>query len=167
VNRLLVIITALAVVLVSAAAGVAAWVLVRPHGPAYPQISAYSNGQLSRVGPYFYCDVLNLDDCDRAGTTGVLHVNDRDPIQLSVPASIGAAPWRLFLVYGDLRDTTSTLYRPDTRLAVTIPTVDPHRGQLTGFTVQLLTLVQDQNGELFEVGHAEWSVRADWTPKAA
>ena len=49
--------------------------------------------------------------------------------------------------------------RPDTRLAVTIPTVDPQRGRLTGIVVQLLTLVLDPSGELRDVPHAEWSVR--------
>ena len=55
-----------------------------------------------------------------------------------------------------------TVFRPDTRLAVTIPTVDPHRGRLTGLVVQLLTLVLDRAGELREVPHAEWSIRTVW-----
>ena len=35
------------------------------------------------------------------------------------------------------------MFRPGTRLAVTIPSVDPQRGRLTGIVVQLLTLVVD------------------------
>jgi hypothetical protein len=51
------------------------------------------------------------------------------------------------------------MFRPGTRLAVTIPTVDPQRGRLTGIVVQLLTLVVDPSGELRDAAHAEWSVR--------
>ena len=40
-------------------------------------------------------------------------------------------------------------FRPDTRLAVTIPTVDPQRGRLTGIVVQLPTLVRDEAGNEF------------------
>ena len=71
-------------------------------------------------------------------------------------------PWRLLRVYEDPIDTTVAVFRPDTRLAVTIPTVDPHRGRLTGLVVQLLTLVLDPAGELREVPHAEWSIRTVW-----
>ena len=58
---------------------------------------------------------------------------------------------------------TTTFFRPDSRLAVTIPTVDPQRGRLTGIAVQLMTLVVDQAGELHGAPHAEWSVRTVWT----
>ena len=53
-------------------------------------------------------------------------------------------------------------FRPDTKLAVTIPTVDPHRGRLTGIAVQLPTLVRDENGNEFPWPHAEWSVATVW-----
>jgi hypothetical protein len=29
--------------------------------------------------------------------------------------------------------------------------------------VQLLTLVQDETGEVFDVPHAEWSIRTQWS----
>jgi hypothetical protein len=32
-----------------------------------------------------------------------------------------------------------------------------------GLVVQLLTLVKDQNGELHDLPHAEWSVELDWS----
>jgi hypothetical protein len=161
-KRIYLVLLAAAVVLAAAGAGVGAWFLTRHDGATHPQISAYSHGQLSRVGPYFFCNVLDLNDCQTPQTQGVLTVDARDPVQLSVPSQIGAAPWRLLLVYDDPVDTTTTVFRPNTRLAVTIPTVDPQRGPLRGFTVQLLTLVQDTNGELLEAPHAEWSVRTDW-----
>lgn len=151
------------VVLASAGAGVGAWLLVRGHGPQLPQISVYSRGQSVRVGPYVYCNVVNLNDCQTPQTQGELAVSERYPVQLSVPTAIGRAPWRLLRVYSDERNSTTTVYRPDTHLAVTIPPVDPQRGRLTGIVVQLLTLVMDPSGQLRDAPHAEWSVRMAWS----
>ena len=150
------------VVLASVGAGVGALVLTRHHGTARPEISAYSHGETVRVGPYLYCNVINLNDCAKSFAQAELSVSEREPVQLSVPEDIGKAPWRLLRVYSDERNTTTTVYRPDTRLAVTIPTVDPQRGRVVGLVVQLLTLVQDQNGELHDLPHAEWSVKLAW-----
>jgi len=162
VRRFLIVLAA-AVVAIVAVVGVSVWLLVRGRPPQYPQISAYSRGHLARVGPYRYCNVLNLNDCHNPQTQGELPVTANYPVQLSVPTSIGDAPWRLLRVYEDPRDATTTLFRPDTRLAVTIPTTDPQRGRLMGVVVQLLTLVVDPNGELADVPHAEWSVRTVWS----
>jgi hypothetical protein len=151
-------IVALAVV----AAGVGAWALVRQPGPRHPEISAYSHGHLTRVGPYRYCNVLNLTDCEVPETEGELIVNSHEPVQLSVPPSIGRAPWWLLRVYEDSPIPATTFYRPGSRLAVTIPTVDPHRGRLSGIAVQLMTVVVDRSGEVQGVPHAEWSVRTVW-----
>jgi hypothetical protein len=160
-NRVVAAVLAAAVVLASGGAGVAAWLLTRHAGSQYPEISAFSHGQLVRVGPYMYCNVLNLNDCQNSGTQGVLALNHRDPIQLSVPAAISEAPWRLILAYEDPDKDNVVTYAPGSRLAVTIPTVDPFRGRLTGLAVQLPTLV-DVDGDLRELPHAEWSVRAVW-----
>ncbi|MEB3979981.1 DUF2771 domain-containing protein [Mycobacterium sp. 663a-19] len=147
------------VALLAVGAGLGTWLLVRKPGPHRPEISAYSHGHLTRVGPYQYCNVLNLDDCQSPQIQGELRVSERYPVQLSVPEAISRAPWRLLQVYEDPVNTATTMFRPGTRLAVTIPTVDPHRGRLTGIVVQLLTLVVDQSGELRDAPHAEWSVR--------
>ena len=114
------------------------------------------------MGPYLYCNVINLNECTKSAAQGELSVSEREPVQLSVPKAISQAPWRLLRVYSDERNTTTTVYRPDTQLAVTIPTVDPQRGRVVGLVVQLLTLVQDQNGELHDLPHAEWSVKLAW-----
>ena len=158
------VLAALVAVAVVASIGTALliWRLGQDHETQQPEVSAYSRGHLTRVGPYRYCEVLNLNACQTSGTQGELPVNERDPVQLSVPTAIGRAPWRLLRVYEDPIDTTLTVFRPDTRLAVTIPTVDPQRGRLTGLAVQLLTLVLDPAGELQEVPHAEWSIRTVW-----
>ncbi|MEE6137055.1 DUF2771 domain-containing protein [Mycobacterium sp. 050128] len=150
---------AVVVALLAAGAGVGTWWLLRDSGPQRPEISAYSHGHSIRVGPYMYCNVLNLNDCQQPQAQGELRVTGSYPVQLSVPEAISRAPWRLLQVYEDPAKTSTTMFRPGTRLAVTIPSVDPQRGRLTGIVVQLLTLVVDQAGELHEAPHAEWSVR--------
>jgi hypothetical protein len=159
VKRGVAVLLAALVTLLAVCAGLGAWRLVRQSGPRPPEISAYSHGHLTRVGPYLYCNVLNLDDCQTPQTQGELPFNEHYPVQLSVPEAISRAPWRLLQVYEDPANTATTMFRPDTRLAVTIPSVDPQRGRLTGIVVQLLTLVVDASGELRDAPHAEWSVR--------
>ncbi|MCE9516823.1 MAG: DUF2771 domain-containing protein [Mycobacterium sp.] len=156
-------ILAVVVVIASAAAGVGAWLATRESGPALPQISVYSGGETVRVGPFLYCNVVNLDDCAAGGEQGTLPVTAREPIQLSVPSAIGRAPWRLLTVYEDERDTTSMVFRPGSRLAVTIPTQDQRRGRVVGVVVQVMTLVRDQNDAVFDLPHGEWSVQMTWS----
>ncbi|OBG85327.1 hypothetical protein A5699_24840 [Mycobacterium sp. E802] len=162
-----VMILAAVVVLAIAGTGVGIWKLSRGHGDQLPQISAYSHGHSVRIGPFQYCQVLNLDDCVDPQETGELPVREDNPVQLSVSSAIARAPWRLLRVYENPIDTTVSYYAPKTTLAVTIPTVDPNRGRLTGLAVQLLTLVQDQDGKEFALPHAEWSVSTVWPQKPA
>ena len=147
-------ITAVLVVLAAVGAGVGAWALTRQQGAQLPQISVYSRGTTVRV--------VNLDDCVEGGAQGEIAVNAKYPVQLSVPAAISRAPWRLLRIYQDERDTTTTAYRPGSQLAVTVPTVDPQRGRVVGMVIQLMTLVKDQNEDLHDLPHAEWSVRLSW-----
>lgn len=150
-------------VLASVGTGVLVWSVMRDRAPQQPEISVYSHGHLVRVGPFRYCEVLNLNACEVFATQGELPVTERDPVQLSVPTQIANAPWRLLRVYEESIDTTVSVYRPDSQLAETVPTVDPQRGRLTGIVVQLLTLVLDPSGQLQSVPHAEWSVRTVWS----
>jgi hypothetical protein len=161
VKRIGIILLAVAVL---ASGGTAAllWWLSRTPAPEHPEISAFTHGQLVRVGPYRYCDVYVITRCDTPQTVGELVVTSRDPVQLSVPPSIARAPWVLIRAYEGGGDPAVDEFRPGTRLAVTIPTVDPHRGRLTGIAVQLPTLVRDENGNEFPWPHAEWSVAAVW-----
>jgi Protein of unknown function (DUF2771) len=160
VKRVVAVLAAVAV-LASAATGLLIWRLTRTPGPEYPEISAYTHGQLVRVGPYRYCDVLKVTNCEIPRTVGELTVSSRDPVQLSVPAAIARAPWVLIRAY-ESSDSVVEEFRPGTQLAVTIPTVDPHHGRLTGIAVQLPTLVRDEQNNEFPWPHAEWSVRAVW-----
>ena len=150
------------VVLAIAGTAVGVWRLHSAQGDRLPEISAYSHGHSVRVGPFQYCEVLNLDDCKEPRNTGELAVRKDNPVQLSVPSAVARAPWRLLGVYENPIDTTVSYFAPKTTLAVTIPTVDPNRGRLTGLAVQLLTLVQDQDGQEFALPHAEWSISTVW-----
>jgi Protein of unknown function (DUF2771) len=158
------VVTALATVvaLMFGIVAVGIWLLVRDQPERHPEISTYSRGHLTRVGPYQYCKVLNPTDCENFGTEGELGVDDRGPVQLSVPTAISRALWLQRSFYDDPRDTTLNVFRPNSRLAVTIPTVGPHGGKLNRVVVNLLTLVSDTEGNLFPVPHAEWSVRTAW-----
>ncbi len=132
-------------------------------GPHHPEISAYTRGQLVRVGPYRFCDVYDITDCDESGASGRLRVDPRDQIQLSVPTDIARAPWVLLRSYEDGGPEAVEEFRPESRLAVTIPPVDPRRGKLTGFAVMLPTLVRDEAGNEFPWPHAEWSIETVWS----
>ena len=159
-KRVVVVLLAVAVI-ASSGTGALIWWLTRTPAPEHPEISAFTHGQLVRVGPYRFCDVYVITECDVPETVGELVVNPRDPVQLSVPPSIARAPWVLIRAY-EGGDPAIDEFRPDTRLAVTIPTVDPRRGKLTGIAVQLPTLVRDEQNNEFPWPHAEWSVATVW-----
>jgi hypothetical protein len=156
------VLAALAVVVVvaSAATAVLIWRLARTPPPPHPEISVYTDGQLVRIGPYLYCDVNDLNDCETPRTVGKLAVDGRHPVQLSVPPAIARAPWLLGRAYED--SDVLEEFAPDSTLAVTIPTVDPRRGKLTRIVVQLPTLVVDEKGNELPSWHAEWSIETVW-----
>jgi hypothetical protein len=161
VKRVLAILAA-AAVLSALATSMLVWRLSRTAVPEHPEISAFTRGQLVRVGPYRYCDVYVITRCDVPETIGELTVGPRNPVQLSVPPSIARAPWVLIRAYADGGDPVVSEFRPDATRAVTVPTVDPRRGRLTGIVVQLPTLVRDEKGNEFPWPHAEWSVATVW-----
>lgn len=156
------VLAALAVVVVvaSTATALLIWWLARNHREQLPEISAYSHGHVTRVGPYRYCEVLDLNNCQVSQMIGELAVDARHPVQLSVPRAVAKAPWVLLREYESGEITGE--FSPNSRLAVTIPTVDPHRGKLTGVAVMLPTLVRDEAGNEFPLPHAEWSVKTVW-----
>jgi hypothetical protein len=159
-KRVVLVLLAVAVIATSGTAALI-WRLTRTPGPDHPEISAFTHGQVVRIGPYRFCDVFDITKCDTPKTVGELAVDRRDPVQLSVPPSISRAPWVLIRAY-EGGDSDVDEFRPDTRLAVTIPTVDPRRGRLTGIAVQLPTLVRDEQNNEFPWPHAEWSVATVW-----
>jgi hypothetical protein len=158
--RVLAALAAVGAVMCSVVA-VGIWLLVRDSPSAYPKISAYSDGNLVRVGPRMYCDVVELNDCQYPGTVGRLPVTSRDRVQLSVPAEVGRAPWILRRLYEDLAEETDR-FVPGDRRAVTIRTSEPEHGRLIGMTVQLPALVTLPGGEPLDAWHAEWAVEMVW-----
>ncbi|MDT5263907.1 MAG: hypothetical protein QOI90_533, partial [Mycobacterium sp.] len=58
-KKVLAVLISVAVV-ASVATGVLIWRLTRDPVPRHPEISAYTHGQLVRVGPYRYCDVFEI-----------------------------------------------------------------------------------------------------------
>ncbi len=155
---------AVVVVVASLGTGVLIWRLAQQPRQEHPEISAYSQGHLTRVGPYLYCDVNDFNKCENPQTVGQLAVDGRHPVQLSVPPAIARAPWLLGRAYED-SDVVDE-FRPDSTLAVTIPTVDPHRGKLTRIVVQLPTIVIDAEGNERPSWHAEWSIETVWPQPA-
>ena len=93
---------------------------------------------------------------------GELAVSSRNPVQLSVPTAISEAPWVLLRAYEGPDDTVVETFPRGSTRAVTIPTVDPRRGRLTGIAVELPTWVRDEQGNEFPLPHAEWSVSTVW-----
>lgn len=142
--------------------GLLVWQLSRNSGPHYPEISAYSHGHTVRVGPFLYCPVLDLDDCDFPQNTADLALNSRHPVQLAVDPAIARGPWLLVRTYEDAAAPVVQGFLPNAARTVKIPSVDARFGKLTGIVVQLPTLVRDEDGNEFPVPHAEWSVRTSW-----
>lgn len=156
-KRVITILAAVAV-LATAATAVLVWQLSKGGHANYPEISLFARGQTERVLPYRYCTV-DLTQCTEGGAEGELAVNNRGPVQLSVPPAIGAAPWRLIRIFEDEAPLSSE-FRPGTRAAVTIPTVDVNHGKLLGLVVQVPSKFIGENGDW--IPHAEWSVRTVW-----
>jgi len=157
------VITALVtvVVVMCGVAAVGIWLLVRDQPQQLPEISAYSTGHTIRVGPYKYCKVLNLDDCEFAQTVGELHVSDRYPVQVSVPGVISRGLWGLLRLYDNPADNGEDRMRPGT-FASTVATVGPHGGRLDKIEVHLFTRARTPTGEEWFVAHAVWSVSMVW-----
>lgn len=150
-------------VLSTAATAVLVWQMSRDHGPTHPEISAFTRGQLVRIEPYRYCDVYDITQCDGTGVSAELRVTPTDQIQVSLPEGIAKAPWVLLRSYEDGGPEQVEEFKPNSRVAVTIPPVDSQRGKLTGFAVMLPTLVRDEEGNEFPWPHAEWSVSTVWS----
>ncbi|MDT5091814.1 MAG: hypothetical protein QOH60_1177 [Mycobacterium sp.] len=157
------VVTVMATVIALMCAVVAAgiWLLVRHRPPQLPEISAYSNGLLTRTGPFTYCPVLDLTNCDNPNAVGELRVTDHYPVQLSVPSEVSRGLWVLLRLYDNADDNGEDKMRPGT-LAATVPTVGPHGGRLDRIEVQLVTVARTPTGELAYVAHAVWSMAMVW-----
>jgi hypothetical protein len=157
------VVTVLATVvaLMCAVVGTGIWLLMHNRPPQRPQISAYSNGQLTTTGPFTYCPVLDLNNCESPHAVGELHITDNYPVQLSVPAQISRGLWGLLRLYDNPDDNDETKMRPGTS-ASTLATVGPHGGRLERIEVHLFTRARTPTGEEWYIAHAVWSMVMVW-----
>jgi hypothetical protein len=146
-----------ALVVVAAVFTVVVWKLVDSAEPTPPQITAYAAGTAVTADPTQYCN-LYLEDCAENAIT-TLAVPAGYPLQLSLPAEISDAPWRLIAVYGDVETGETFLdgvmFESGAQRAVTVPS-DPSM-QLLGVEVQLPSAVVDEAGE--PIAHAVWAIQ--------
>lgn len=147
------------VALMVVAAGLAAvvWKLVDEAEPQRPTITAYAHGRMVTAEPTQHCNI-NLEECIDNPIT-MIDVPAGYPLQLSLPAEITNAPWRLIAVYGDRRSGQTFLdgvmFEPGRQRAVTVPS-DPST-QLLGIEIQLPSAVIDEAGE--PIAHAVWAIQ--------
>ncbi|WP_241385735.1 DUF2771 domain-containing protein [Rhodococcus sp. CH91] len=145
--------------LVIVVAGVAAtvWKLVDSAEPGLPSLTAYARGETVAVEPAQYCN-LYLEDCVE-NPIGELDVPAGYPLQLSLPAEITDAPWRIITVYGDMQTgqtyVDGAMFEAGARRALTVPS-DPDL-QLLGIEIQLPSAVVDEAGE--PIAHAVWAIK--------
>lgn len=146
-----------ALVVVAAAVAVTVWKLVDSAEPSLPSITAFARGNSETVQPAQHCN-LYLEDCVENPITE-LDVPAGYPLQLSLPAEIADAPWRMITVYGDTRTGQTyidgKMFESGVRRAVTVES-SPEL-QLLGVEIQLPSAVVDEAGE--PIAHAVWAIQ--------
>lgn len=155
-KTLALIVVAVLVVLVAFVAVLT--VLIRNAGERLPQVAAYAHGKSITVPPLQYCN-LYLEDCVN-GELAKLDVPVDYPLQLSLPAEIADAPWRLVMVFegpdGALV-TEERYYAPGEVDAVTVRSAQHPPLQLNGIEIQLPSAVIDEEG--LPQAHAIWAIK--------
>lgn len=124
-----------------------------------PQITFYADYTSTVTGPTTYCS-FDFTQC-RTGSTAQLPVPVGQPLQVSLPADIGQAPWRMLTTYrtpAGVDQIAQRYFRPGERLAVTVTAPGP-QDQLTGVEIQLPSGATDPQGN--PIARATWSVRTD------
>ena len=156
-KQMLVGVTALAVLIVVVAAVVLVAALGRAE-PRPPEITAYANGKAITVAPARYCTVRLLDCTE--GEIAELDVPAGMPLQLSLPADIANAPWRMLSVFstpnGELVAVQRT-YEEGSALALSVVSDRDPPWQLNGVELQLPGMVVDETG--IPRAHAVWAIK--------
>ncbi|MEV5540813.1 DUF2771 family protein [Saccharopolyspora shandongensis] len=144
----------LAVAGIALAAGCAA--------PSEPQVTFYSHGNSVTVNPAQYCDATG-QNCvtPPENTVGDLRVPDRNPLQISVPGEVAAAPWQVVFIYrglnGEQLDGRSQVFPPDSRHAYTLQ-VPPDGGRLEHVEVQKFSAVLTPGAD----GGVDFGIGGSW-----
>ncbi|WP_187776399.1 DUF2771 domain-containing protein [Antrihabitans cavernicola] len=134
------------------------YVAIRDKGPKQPSVIAYSHGKSIDVKPLEYCSVT-LQDCTQ-GPIAQLEVPGTDPLQLSLPDDISAAPWRLVMIFEKPDGTLvpqERYFKKDEVAAVTVQSEESPKLRLNGVEIQLPSAVVDENG--LPKAHAIWSIK--------
>lgn len=156
-RQTLMALTALAVLIVVVAAVVLVSALDRAQ-PRPPEITAYAHGKAITVPPARYCTVRLLDCTE--GDIAELDVPAGMPLQLSLPADIADAPWRLLSVFstpnGQLVVVQRT-YEEGSALALSVVSDREPPWQLNGVELQLPGMVVDESG--IPIAHAVWAIK--------
>jgi uncharacterized protein DUF2771 len=144
----------LAVAALGLAAGCAA--------PSEPQVTFYSHGNSVAVDPAQYCDATG-QNCAKpaANPVGELRIPGREPLQISVPGKVAAAPWQVAFIYrginGEELDGRSAVFRPGERFAYTLQ-LPPDGARLEHVEVQQFSAVLTPGAD----GGVDFGIGGSW-----
>lgn len=149
-----------ATAIVGAAALAATVAACTAQGP--PTVTFFADRHTAVVGPQVLCS-LDFTSCIQ-GQAAQLNIPPGDVLQVSLPAEIFDAPWRMLTAYTNgagqqqLRDD---YYRPGERLAVTVRLDDP-ASVLQFVEIQLPSGASNADGT--PVARGSWSVQNSYDP---
>lgn len=143
-----------------AAAGIA--LVAGCAAPSEPQVTFYSHGNSVAVNPAQYCDATGQNCVTPSeNTVGDLRVPDNDPLQISVPGEVAAAPWQVVFLYrganGQELDGRTAVFRPNERHAYTLQ-VPPDGTRLEHVEVQQFSAVLTQGTD----GGVDFGIGGTW-----
>jgi hypothetical protein len=133
--------------------------------PPPPDVAFFSAGRTVTAGPTQYCDVKIQHCSANTRAQAVLRVPPGKPVQISVPGSVGNAPWQVAFLYrgadGTQVDGRTAVFSPGQQLAYTLALPDT-KAQLETIEVQQFggALVQ-QDGGIGFITRASWVLSVD------
>ncbi|GAA0511594.1 hypothetical protein GCM10011581_01790 [Saccharopolyspora subtropica] len=130
--------------------------------PSEPQVTFYSHGRSVTVAPAQYCDPTGKNCATSSGNmVGELRVPSREPLQISVPAEVAAAPWQVAFIYrgvnGEELDGRSSVFRPHERFAYTLH-LPPDGAQFEHVEVQQFSAVLTPGAD----GGVDFGIGGSW-----
>lgn len=128
-----------------------------------PEITYYAHGATAVAGPLVLCS-LDFRSCAPAGLPARLDVPPGDPLQISLPADIFNAPWRLITIYvdkGGAQRSRDQYFKQGAQLAVTVRVGSGE--VLQGVEIQLPSGATDAAGN--PVARGAWSLQNTYAPR--
>ncbi|MCI2420401.1 DUF2771 domain-containing protein [Saccharopolyspora sp. K220] len=130
--------------------------------PSEPQVTFYSHGNSVTVDPAQYCDATG-QNCAKPpeNPVGQLRIPGREPLQISVPGEVAAAPWQVAFIYrginGDELDGRSAVFPPNERFAYTL-NLPPDGARLEHVEVQQFSAVLSPSAD----GGVDFGIGGSW-----